>query len=94
MEYAFAERLTGNVGPFSFHNGASNHNYQIRRKKFNGGLMITLPGAQIVGYVMNSVPKFPFTQEPSDEVAMNVTLCECRGLYKLTACKGKLYVVL
>lgn len=65
MEYAFAERLTGTVGPFNFEvpKSESGHNYQIKRKKFDGGLQITVPGAQVVGYIMNTVPKFPTEHE-------------------------------
>ena len=91
MEYAFAEQMRGNVGPFSFRlpkNSKLDHNYQIKR---SGGLMIVLPGAQVVGYVMNTIPKFPRVQE---EISLKRTECECKEVFKLSAyefhCKGKL----
>jgi hypothetical protein len=61
MKYAFAPVLTGGVGPFSFAFPAGNeHNYQLRRK--NGGLLLTLPGGQVIGYIMKTMPKFPLNQ--------------------------------
>ena len=82
MEYAYASRLIGGIGPFNFETAkALDHNYQIRRKKFNGGLVLTLPGAQVVGYILGTVPKFPPEQY---NVATNRTECECTRLYELT----------
>ena len=83
MKYAFAEELAGNFGPFSFEVPESGlgHNFRIARKKLNGGIVITLPGAQLVGYIMNSVPKFPSDQ---NEVTQNRTECECCELYQKT----------
>lgn len=61
MKYAYAPVLTGGVGPFSFAIPAGDeHNYQLRRK--NGGLLITLPGGQVIGYIMKTMPKFPLNQ--------------------------------
>lgn len=72
MKYAYAPVLTGGVGPFSFEFPAGNeHNYQLRRK--NGGLLITLPGGQVIGYIMKSMPKFPLNQT---EPPMDVIQCD------------------
>lgn len=72
LKYAYAPVLNGGVGPFSFETPAGNeHNYQIRRA--NGGLLITLRGGQVIGYILKTVSKFPNNQtEPS----MNVTQCD------------------
>ncbi len=61
MKYAYAQVLTGSVGPFSFElpTGYA-HNYQLKRQ--SGGLMITIPGGQVVGYLLKMIPKFPFNQ--------------------------------
>ena len=91
MEYTFAEKLSGNFGPFSFEvpRSGSGHNFQIKRNKLNGGLVITLPGAQVVGYIINTVPKFPRTQPvPS----LNRTKCECDEVAKLVSGDGKLHL--
>ena len=61
MKYAYAPVLTGGVGPFSFQFPAGyGHNYQLRRKQ--GGLLMTLPGGQVIGYILKTVPKFPLNQ--------------------------------
>ena len=61
MKYAYAQVLTGSIGPFSFDLSTEySHNYQIKRK--NGGISITLPGGQIIAYVMTTLPKFPGNQ--------------------------------
>ena len=83
MEYAFAEKLSGNFGPFSFDipKFGSGHNYQIKRNKLNGGLVITLPGAQVVGYIMNTIPKFPRKQ---NRPRLDRTYCDCYEAFKAT----------
>ena len=85
MKYAYAPVLTGGVGPFSFSiPAADEHNYQLRRK--NGGLLITLPGGQVIGYIMKSMPRFPNNQsEPQlngmecDEDLTNTPLPKMRA---------------
>ena len=62
MKYAYAQALTGSIGPFSFQfQSGSKHNFRIRRK--DGGLMITIPGGQVVGYILTTVPRFPKNQK-------------------------------
>ena len=62
MEYAFATKLSGTLGPFNFNlpksASDSEHNFQLKQG-LGGGVELTLPGAQVVGYVMDIVPKFP-----------------------------------
>lgn len=72
MKYAYAPVLTGSIGPFSFEfPGGSKHNYQLRRR--NGGLLITLPGGQVIGYIMRTMPKFPLNQSAPAVDAMECT---------------------
>ena len=72
MRYAYAPVLRGGIGPFSFEMPTGNeHNYQLKRK--NGGLLMTLPGGQIVGYILKSVPKFPLNQS---EPSLNAMECD------------------
>ena len=68
MKYAYAQVLTGSMGPFNFEfEPGYNHNYQLKRK--NGGLLLTLPGGQVIGYIMKTIPKFPRNQtEPAIEI--------------------------
>ena len=90
MEYAFAERLSGSFGPFNFDihemQATGDHNFHVRRKRFNGGIVVTLPGTQLVGYIMNIVPKFP-----SEQIGLRrfPSTCECEEAYKLINCKGE-----
>ena len=61
MKYAYAQVLRGSVGPFSFELPTGfNHNYRLKQQ--DGGVMLTLPGGQIIGYIMKAVPKFPHNQ--------------------------------
>lgn len=61
MKYSYARVLTGGVGPFSFEmSTGERYNFNIRRK--DGGVMIHIPGGQVIGYILNTVPKFPYNQ--------------------------------
>ena len=64
MKYAFAPNLAGGFGPFSFapadDTQTNQHNFRVERK--SGGILLTIPGAQIIGYITTVVPKFPFNQ--------------------------------
>ena len=61
MKYSYAQSLTGGVGPFSFEaKTGDRHNFNIRRK--DGGLLIRIPGGQVVAYIMKTTPKFPYNQ--------------------------------
>ena len=72
MKYAYAPVLSGGLGPFSFEAPAGyDHNYQLKRK--NGGLLLTLPGGQVIGYVLRTIPKFP---ENQTQPTLNVTECD------------------
>ena len=66
MKYAYANTLTGGYGPFTLapvgQARTDPHNFRVERK--NGGILVTLPGAQLVGYIMTVVPKFPHNQAP------------------------------
>lgn len=72
MKYAYAPVLTGGVGPFSFEFPAAyEHKYQLRRR--NGGLQITLPGGQVIGYILKTMPKFPLNQSEPRLAAIECT---------------------
>ena len=72
MKYAYAPVLSGGVGPFSFEAPAGyDHNYQLKRK--NGGLLLNLPGGQVIGYLLRTIPKFP---ENQTQPTLNVTECD------------------
>lgn len=64
MEYAYAPNLEGGFGPFTFapadDTHTNPHNFRVERK--NGGILLTVPGAQIIGYITKVVPKFPHNQ--------------------------------
>lgn len=66
MKYAYAATLTGGYGPFTLapvgQARKDPHNFRVERK--DGGILVTLPGAQLVGYIMTVVPKFPHNQAP------------------------------
>ena len=75
MKYTYAPNLDGGYGPFSFvpANGANNvHNFRVERNR--GGILITVPGAQVIGYVTNIISKFP-----DNQTLPNATL-SCREL--------------
>ena len=65
MKYAYAPTLEGGYGPFALapKGGIRKdvHNFRVERR--NGGLMIRVPGAQVVGFVSSALPKFPEIQE-------------------------------
>lgn len=64
MKYAYAPNLSGGFGPFTFapadDTQTNPHNFRVERK--SGGILLTVPGAQIIGYVTKVVPKFPQNQ--------------------------------
>ena len=61
MKYTYAQVLTGGVGPFNFEIDKSLiHKFQLKRQ--SGGLLITVPGGQVIGYILKTVPKFPENQ--------------------------------
>ena len=85
MKYGYAPVLTGGVGPFSFEFPAGKeHNYQLRR--MNGGLQLTLPGAQVIGYIMKTIPKFPLNQTSPP---MDVVECNEDSISSPTHLRGK-----
>ena len=65
MKYAYAPTLEGGYGPFTFSSKGGvrkdAHNFRIERR--NGGVLIRVPGAQVIGFVSTVVPKFPETQD-------------------------------
>ena len=70
MKFSYAQSLTGGIGPFSFEvQSGTKHNFNIQRK--DGGLLIKVPGGQVVAYAMDIVPRFPHNQAPpfSDPMA-------------------------
>ena len=61
IKYSYARVVTGGVGPFSFEVPMDKqYNFNIRRK--DGGLIIHIPGGQVIAYILNTVPKFPYNQ--------------------------------
>ena len=66
MKYVYANTLTGGYGPFTFapvgHVRKEPHNFRVERN--NGGILVTLPSAQVIGYVTTVVPRFPRDQAP------------------------------
>ena len=72
MKYAYALTLEGGYGPFTLAPKGSIrkdvHNFRVERR--NGGVLIRVPGAQVIGFVSTVVPKFPEIQEdPPQPVA-------------------------
>ena len=65
MKYAYAPTLEGGYGPFTLapKGGIRKdvHNFRVERR--NGGVLIRVPGAQVVGFVSTVVPKFPENQK-------------------------------
>ena len=65
MKYAYAPTLEGGYGPFTFapKGGIRKdvHNFRVERK--NGGLLIRVPGAQVIGFISTTVPRFPNIEE-------------------------------
>ena len=65
MKYTYAQVLTGGVGPFNFETKDDlTHKFQLKRQ--SGGLLITVPGGQVIGYILKTVPKFPEDQTGPD----------------------------
>jgi hypothetical protein len=66
MRYAYAPNLEGGYGPFSFVPAESTkmdvHNFRVER--INGGIQLTIPGAQIVAYISTVISRFPADQPP------------------------------
>ena len=64
MKYTYAPNLDGGYGPFSFvpADGASNNVHSFRVERSRGGILITVPGAQVIGYITNVISKFPDNQ--------------------------------
>ena len=61
MKYSYASSLMGGIGPFSFQvKMGKKHRFSLQRK--DGGLMLSLPGGQVVAYILSTVPKFPANQ--------------------------------
>jgi len=61
MKYSYAKVLFGGIGPFNFGVRTSgNNNFNIRRK--DGGLLISIPGGQVIAYILNTISKFPENQ--------------------------------
>ena len=73
MKYTYAPNLEGGYGPFSFvpADGAINNVHSFRVERNRGGILITIPGAQIIGYIATVIPKFPANQT----VPTNFTAC-------------------
>lgn len=64
MKYTYAPNLDGGYGPFSFvpADGAINNVHSFRVERSRGGILITVPGAQVIGYITNVISKFPANQ--------------------------------
>ena len=72
MKYTYAQVLTGGVGPFNFEaKDDLTHKFQLKRQ--SGGLLITVPGGQVIGYILKTVPKFP-----EDQTALNILPIDCQ----------------
>ncbi len=69
MKYAYAPTLEGGYGPFTLApkggSRKSNHNFRVERK--SGGMLLRVPGAQLIGFISSVVPKFPEPQGPLPE---------------------------
>ena len=66
MRYAYAPNLDGGYGPFSFvpAEGAKQDVHNFRVERINGGIQLSIPGAQIVAYISTVIPRFPANQPP------------------------------
>ena len=66
MRYAYAPNLEGGYGPFSFTpaEGTKKDVHNFRVERINGGIQLTVPGAQIVAYVTTVISRFPADQPP------------------------------
>ena len=66
MRYAYAPNLEGGYGPFSFvpAEGTKQDVHNFRVERINGGIQLSIPGAQIVAYVSTVISRFPADQPP------------------------------
>ena len=75
MKYTYAPNIEGGYGPFSFvpSDGTFNkiHNFRVERTR--GGILITIPGAQVIGFITTVIPVFPGNQPALDNY--NVSYC-------------------
>ena len=64
MKYTYAPNLEGGYGPFSFvpADGAINNVHSFRVERSRGGILIAVPGAQVIGYITTIISKFPDNQ--------------------------------
>ena len=64
MKYTYAPNLAGGYGPFSFApaGGPLNNVHNFRVERSRGGILISIPGAQIIGHITTVIPKFPSNQ--------------------------------
>ena len=72
MKYTYAPNLGGGYGPFSFvpADGAINNVHSFRVERSRGGILLTVPGAQVIGYISTVIPKFPYNQtSPTNSTA-------------------------
>lgn len=78
MKYTYAPNLEGGYGPFSFvpADGAINNVHSFRVERNRGGILITIPGAQIIGYITSVISKFPGNQS----LSYNSSESTCREL--------------
>ena len=74
MKYTYAPNLGGGYGPFSFvpADGAINNIHSFRVERSRGGILLTIPGAQVIGYITTVIPKFPENQTSPT----NATACQ------------------
>ena len=60
---AYEPRVRGSYGPFSFGpmlvTGDRERRVKFRVDSVEGGAVVSLPGAQLIGYICNIVPRFP-----------------------------------
>ena len=64
MKYTYAPTLEGGYGPFTLgpEGGSRTDAHNFRLEKRNGGVLITVPGAQVIGFVSTVISKFPQKQ--------------------------------
>ena len=64
MKYTYAPNLEGGYGPFSFvpADSAINNVHSFRVERSRGGILITVPGAQVIGFITTTISKFPDNQ--------------------------------
>ena len=74
MKYTYSPNLEGGYGPFSFApvDDAINNVHSFRVERSRGGILISIPGAQIIGYITTVISKFPGNQT----LPTNSTLCQ------------------